>query len=249
MIVIPAIDLRGGKCVRLAQGDYARETVFGDDPVAMAERWQSEGAEWLHVVDLDGARAGRPVELATVAEIARRLAIPVELGGGLRTLDDVAAAFDAGVERVILGTVAVEAPDVLAAATRAHAGRVWVALDARDGRVAVRGWTDTSGLEVAEAARRCEDAGAAGFLHTDVSRDGTGRGVNVEATAALAESASVPVIASGGVATVDDVRRLLAVESKGIVGVVVGRALYTGAVDLAEAIAVARRDPTPSLDS
>lgn len=236
MIVIPAIDLRDGKCVRLVQGDFARETVYGDDPVAMAERWQRGGGQWLHVVDLDGARAGRLVQLDVVREIVQRLTIPVELGGGVRTLDDARAAFAAGIARLILGTVALESPDVLAAACREFPGKVFVALDARDGRVAVRGWTETSGVEVLEAARGCAARGAAGFLYTDISRDGTASGVDVEATARLAESVGLSVIASGGVASLDDVRRLRAVESRGVVAVIIGRALYTGAIDLSAAI-------------
>ena len=239
MIVIPAIDLKGGRCVRLVQGDLARETVYGEDPVAMARRWQSEGAERLHLVDLDGAVAGKPAHLAVLRAVATALSIPVQFGGGVRTRDDARAVFDAGAERLILGTVALEAPALLAELARDFAGRVYVALDARDGRVATRGWTETSAVEATTAARECKTRGAAGLLFTDIARDGTGHGVNVAATVALAEAASLPVIASGGVASLGDVRALRAVAARGIEAVIIGRALYTGAVALRDAIAVA----------
>ncbi len=239
MIVIPAIDLRGGKCVRLVQGDFGRSTVYGDDPAAMAERWERDGGKWLHVVDLDGAVAGRPVQLDVVRSIVGRVKIPVEYGGGLRTLEDARKAFAVGVERLILGTVALEAPDLLAAACREFPGRVYVALDARDGKVAVRGWTETSAVDPLAAASRCEAVGAAGFLFTDISRDGTQRGVNLEATARLARAASVPVVASGGVASLEDIRALKTIEDLGVTAVIVGRALYTGALTLGGAIAAA----------
>jgi phosphoribosylformimino-5-aminoimidazole carboxamide ribotide isomerase len=241
MIVIPAIDLRGGKCVRLTQGDFARETVYGEDPVAMAERWQAEGASWLHVVDLDGAVAGRPIQLAIARAMLARVTMAVELGGGVRSPDDARAAFAAGIRRLVLGTVALESPDVLESVCHEFPGRVYVALDARDGKVAVRGWRETTAVTPLEAARRCKERGAAGVLFTDISRDGTREGVNVEATAALAEAVGMPVIASGGVGSLDDVRRVRAAASRGIEAVIIGRALYTGAVRLADAIAEAGR--------
>jgi phosphoribosylformimino-5-aminoimidazole carboxamide ribotide isomerase len=239
VIVIPAIDLKGGQCVRLVQGDLAQATVYGDDPVAMAERWRREGAAWLHVVDLDGAVSGRPAHLEVLRAIAARVAIPIEFGGGVRTPEDARAVFSAGAERLILGTVALEAPELLEQLAREFSGKIYVALDARGGRVATRGWTETTGTQVCEAAHTCEQRGAAGFLFTDISRDGTGRGVNVDATVALADTVRLPVIASGGVATLDDVRALRAVEHRGIAAAIVGRALYTGAVRLPEAIAAA----------
>ena len=243
MIVLPAIDLRGGRCVRLVEGDFARETVFGDDPVAMAARWEAEGGRWLHLVDLDGAREGRPVQLDCVRRICERISIPVELGGGLRSVADVRAAVEAGVTRVILGTSALEEPEVLEAAASELPERVYVALDARDGVVATRGWLESSGAPVDKAAAACEARGAAGFLFTDISRDGTGRGVDVAAVVALAARVSVPVVASGGVSSLDDVRKLREVEASGVDSVIIGRALYTGAVRLAEAIAIAGPQP------
>ena len=241
MIVIPAIDLKDGKCVRLVRGDLAQATIYGEDPVAMALRWQGEGASWLHLVDLDGAVAGAPVHLPVLEAIASRSTSAIEFGGGIRTLEDARAVFAAGARRLILGTVALEAPDLLERVAEEFRGRVYVALDARDGRVATRGWTETSRVAVVDAARDCERRGAAGFLFTDIARDGTGGGVNVAATAALADAVRLPVIASGGVASLDDVRALRAAADRGIRAVVIGRALYTGAVRLPEAIAEAER--------
>ena len=233
MIVIPAIDLKGGRCVRLVQGDLSRETVYGEDPVAMARRWEGEGAARLHLVDLDGAVAGKPAHLAVLRAVTSALSIPVQFGGGVRTRDDARAVFAAGAERLILGTVVLEAPELVAELARDFAGRVYVALDARGGRVATRGWTETSGVDAVTAARECKRRGAAGVLFTDIARDGTGHGVNVAATVALAEAAKLPVIASGGVASTSDVRALRAVAERGIEAVIIGRALYTGAVKLA----------------
>jgi len=240
VIVIPAIDLKDGKCVRLFQGDLAQATVYGDDPVGMAERWQAEGAAWLHLVDLDGAVAGTPAHLGVLRAIAAKLTIPIEFGGGIRTLASARTVFSAGAARLILGTAALESADLVDEIAREFPGRVYVALDARDGRVATRGWTETSDVTAADAARDCERRGAAGFLFTDISRDGTERGVNVEATAALAEAVHLPVIASGGVASLDDVRALRKVEPRGVAAVIIGRALYTGAIRLREAIGAAR---------
>lgn len=247
MLVIPAIDLRGGRCVRLVQGDYDRQTVFDDDPPAVAARWEAEGAEWLHVVDLDGAKAGCPMQLERLAAIRSRVRIPIEFGGGLRTIEDARRAVAAGADRLILGTVAIESPEVLEGVCREFPGRVYVAVDVRWGKVAVRGWTQSSGRDVFAAARECEARGAAGFLFTDIARDGTGAGVNVEAVAALADRVSVPVLASGGVASLQDVRRLRSVERRGVAGVIVGRALYTGAVRLRDAIAVAAGSESEAL--
>ena len=236
MIVIPAIDLQGGRCVRLVEGRADSATVFGDDPVAMARRWAEHGAQRLHVVDLDGAFDGAPRHGALIrAMVAAVPGVPVEVGGGLRDLPTLEAALDTGARWAVLGTVAALEPTLLEAACRRWPGRILVGVDAVDGQVAVRGWTDVLPLTARALTRQAAAAGAAGVIHTDVRRDGTGRGPNLDATAALAAGAPLPVIASGGVATVDDLVRLAAIPN--LAGAIVGRALYTGAVDLGAAIA------------
>lgn len=241
MLILPAIDLKGGKCVRLLRGDMARETVYGDDPVAVGRRWVEAGAQFLHVVDLDGAVAGEPVNGAVIAALCAALSVPVQVGGGVRTVERAGALLGLGVDRVIFGTVAVEHPAVVQDACRRFAGRIAVGIDARDGNVAVKGWTETSALRAVDLARRMEDAGAARIIYTDIDRDGTQEGVNVAATRALADALEIPVIASGGVGSLRDIEALLPHESAGIEGVIVGRALYTGAVDLPAALALATR--------
>jgi phosphoribosylformimino-5-aminoimidazole carboxamide ribotide isomerase len=240
VIVIPAVDLRDGRCVRLREGRADAETVFSDDPVAMAERWVAEGAERLHVVDLDGAFAGAPRQTALIAKIVDAVRpVPVEVGGGLRDLAAVEAVLEAGARWAVVGTRAVE-PEFLGALCHRVARHLIIAVDAREGRVAVRGWVDLTDMAPIELARAVSDAGgAAALLYTDVSRDGTERGPNVTATAALAREAGIPVLASGGVGSVAHIAALAAVADAGIEGVVVGRALYTGAVTLAEAIRAA----------
>ena len=236
MIVIPAVDLRDGRCVRLREGRADAETVFSDDPVAMAVHWVSLGAERLHVVDLDGAFAGTPKQTALVVKIVAAVApVPVEAGGGLRDLAAVEATLDAGARWAVVGTRAALDDAFLLDVCRAHPDRVIVAVDARGAHVAVKGWTETSGERVVDVARRARVAGAAALLYTDVSRDGMERGPNVDDTAALAAEAGLPVLASGGVAAVDDLVRLARIP--GVAGTVVGRALYTGAVDLRAALA------------
>ncbi len=235
MIIIPAVDLRGGRAVRLREGRAYAETVFSDDPVASAVRWAGLGAPRLHVVDLDGAFAGEPRQAPLVAKIVAAVApVPVEAGGGLRTLEAIEAVLGAGARWAVVGTRAALDHAFLRDACRAHAERIIVAVDARGPRVAVRGWTEVADETVVDVARRALDAGAGALLYTDVSRDGTELGPNVEDTAALARAVRMPVIASGGVARVDDLRRLAAVP--GVMGCIVGRALYTGAIDLAEAL-------------
>jgi len=228
MIVIPSIDLRGGRCVRLMQGDFARETVYGDDPVAIARRWQEAGAPRLHVVDLDGAREGRPVQAEIIGEIARALAIPVQAGGGLRTLDDVAAALDAGLARVVLGTTALEDRALLAAAlARWGAERIVVGLDARDGLVATRGWRATSTTRATDLARDLAALGVRRVLYTDIARDGTLTAPNYAALRDLAARCpGLAILASGGVAAREHLAALAAIP--GVEGAIVGRALYTG---------------------
>jgi phosphoribosylformimino-5-aminoimidazole carboxamide ribotide isomerase len=239
VIVIPAVDLRGGRCVRLREGRAEDETVFSDDPVAMAERWVEAGAERLHVVDLDGAFAGAPRQTALITRIVRAAhPVPVEAGGGLRDVSALEAVLEAGAAWAVVGTRAAADAAFLAEAGRRFPGRLVVAADARGDRVAVRGWTETADLTVVELGRRAHDAGAVALLYTDVSRDGTGLGPNVEATRALARAVPVPVLASGGVGSVEDLVALAAVP--GVVGTIVGRALYTGAVSLREAIAAVK---------
>lgn len=240
MLVIPAIDLKAGRCVRLYQGDMDQATIYSDNPVATALRWQSEGAERLHIVDLDGAVSGAGVNTAVIEQICQALTIPVQVGGGIRNLDAIERLLSRGVARVILGTVAYRQPEVVATACQRFPGHITVGIDARAGKVAVQGWTEATELEASALARRCAGVGVSEIVYTDIARDGTEQGVNLEATLALARSVPLPIIASGGVASVRDIERLVPLESEGIVGVLIGRALYTGAVKLAEAIAVAR---------
>ena len=238
MIVFPAIDLKRGQVVRLAEGDMARATVYGDDPAAQAELFADAGATHVHVVDLDGAFAGGSVNGDAVGRIVARFPGKVQLGGGIRDRAGIERWIELGVERVVIGTAAVKDPDLVREAARHFPGRIVVAVDARDGFVATEGWADVSTLTVVDLARRFEDVGVAALLFTDVGRDGLLTGCNVAATVALAEAVDVPVIASGGVAGIEDIAALA--RRPGIEGVITGRALYDGRLDLAEAIAVAR---------
>ncbi|WP_439546705.1 1-(5-phosphoribosyl)-5-[(5-phosphoribosylamino)methylideneamino]imidazole-4-carboxamide isomerase [Sandarakinorhabdus sp.] len=238
MIIFPAIDLKGGQCVRLAEGDMARATVYADDPAAQAAVFRSAGATHLHVVDLDGAFAGDSRNADGVkAALSGFAGGQVQVGGGIRTAAHVEGWLAAGVWRVVMGTAALDNPDLVRSLAAAHPGRIVVAVDARDGMVATRGWADVSTLPVADLARQFEDAGVAAVLFTDVGRDGMLKGVNIEATTALAATTSLPVIASGGVASIADINAL--VGKPGIEGVITGRALYDGRLDLAEAIRAA----------
>jgi phosphoribosylformimino-5-aminoimidazole carboxamide ribotide isomerase len=239
MILFPAIDLKDGACVRLLRGDMEKATVFNDDPGAQAARFVAAGAEWLHIVDLNGAFAGTPVNADAVAAIlAATGGVPAQLGGGIRDLATVGRWLDAGIARVILGTAAVKQPALVIEACRAFPGRVAVGIDARGGRVAVEGWAEESDLAAADLARRFEDAGVAAVIYTDIDRDGAMQGVNAEATAALARAVGMPVIASGGVSSLEDLVRLKTFEKDGIVGVISGRAIYDGRLDLAAALKV-----------
>jgi phosphoribosylformimino-5-aminoimidazole carboxamide ribotide isomerase len=233
MQVIPAIDLRGGRCVRLRQGDFDQETVFGDDPAAMAARWESEGAGRIHLVDLDGAKAGRPVNVEAVRQIIARVGIPCQLGGGIRDEATIAAWLESGIERVVVGTQALRDPEWFGRMARAYPARLLLGLDARDGRVATEGWLETSGVAALTLARQFDALPIAGIIYTDIARDGMLEGPNLESTAALAEAVRTPVIASGGVGTLDDLLRLAALP---IAGCIVGRALYDGRFTLRSAL-------------
>jgi phosphoribosylformimino-5-aminoimidazole carboxamide ribotide isomerase len=234
MILYPAIDLKDGQCVRLLRGEMSAATVFGDDPAAQARSFAAAGCDWLHLVDLNGAFAGRPVNDAAVRAILGAVDVPVQLGGGIRDRATIEAWLEAGVARVILGTLAVEAPDLVREAARAHPGRIAVGLDARSGRVATRGWAEETDMDVTDLARAFEDAGIAALIYTDIDRDGAMAGPNVAATAALARAVSIPVIASGGVSSLEDLTALR--DAGPIAGAISGRALYDGALDLAAAL-------------
>jgi phosphoribosylformimino-5-aminoimidazole carboxamide ribotide isomerase len=239
LTIYPAIDLKAGQVVRLAEGDMARATVYGSDPAAQAEAFARAGATHLHLVDLDGAFAGTSVNGDAVEQVVRRFPGPVQLGGGIRTREAAERWLALGVARVVIGTAALEQPELVRDTARAHPGRVVVAVDARDGLVATRGWADVSDVAVADLARRFEDAGVAALLFTDVGRDGLLRGCNVEATVTLARAVAIPVIASGGVAGPDDIRALRGHVTDGVEGVITGRALYDGRLDLGQAIRLA----------
>ena len=239
MEIIPAIDLRGGNCVRLYQGDYEQETVFSDDPLGVAERWQAEGGERLHIVDLDGAHTGNPANLAAITAITGRLTIPVQVGGGIRSVDTAAGLFDAGAARVVVGTAAVANPDLVEDLCRRFGSeRVVVALDARNGLVAIRGWTEMSEIGATELAGRMRDLGVERLLYTDISRDGTLEEPNYEATAALVRDSGMQVLSAGGVGAAAHVERLI---DTGAEAAIIGRALYTGDITVAAALAAAQR--------
>ena len=237
MEIIPAIDLRAGRCVRLTQGDFDRETVFSDDPLAIARAWQEQGGQRLHVVDLDGAAQGQPAHVYVITEIVRELAIPVQVGGGIRALNTAALWLDAGVDRVVIGTAAVRDPDMLREiCQRYDSQRVVVAVDAKDGKVAVKGWTEISSVDVLDLAQEMAALGVARLLYTDIGRDGMMLGPDIQTNKRLAEETGMAILASGGVSSISDIRSLL---KTGVEGIVIGRALYTGAVDSVEAVAAA----------
>jgi len=238
MLIIPAIDLKDGRCVRLFQGEMDRETVYFENPLDAAKHWVAEGASFLHIVDLNGAVEGRPVHTKEVAAICGVAGLSVELGGGLRSVDAVQAALDLGVSRVVIGTAAYDNAQLLQALCKKFPGKIVVGIDARQGKVAVKGWKETTAMDAVELARRCEQDGAARIIYTDISRDGTRDGVNVDETLRIARAVKIPIIASGGVATLEDIRKLLPLEKEGVEGVVVGKALYSGAFTLNQAIEV-----------
>jgi len=240
MLIIPAIDLKDGKCVRLFQGEMDRETVYFEDPVAAARHWVNQGANFLHIVDLNGAVEGRPVHSEEVAAICAQPGLRVELGGGLRSAQAVDAALQLGVARVVIGTAAYDNPALLRELCGRFPDRIVVGIDARGGKVAIKGWKETTSMDAVDLAQRCERDGAARIIYTDISRDGASSGVNLDETAKLARSVAIPVIASGGVATLDDIRHLKPLENDGVEGVIVGRALYAGAFNFKEAADAAR---------
>ena len=237
MILFPAIDLKEGRCVRLRQGDMAQATVFSDDPAAQAATFEAQGFRWLHVVDLDGAFAGKPMNAAAVEAILGRVRFPVQLGGGIRDMATVEAWLAKGISRVIIGTAAVRDPAFVRQAAKAFPGRVAVGIDARDGFVAVEGWAESSTLSAEELGRRFEDAGVAAIVYTDIARDGMLQGVNWDGTIALARALTIPVIASGGLASMADIERLCAPDAAILEGAITGRALYDGRIDPAAALA------------
>jgi phosphoribosylformimino-5-aminoimidazole carboxamide ribotide isomerase len=237
MVIIPAIDVKDGRCVRLKQGDMSQATVYSDDPVAVARHWLAEGARRLHVVDLNGAAAGRPKNEAVIRNIIKAVGdeIPVQLGGGIRDLDTIERFIDVGVTYIVIGTAAVKNPGFLSDACTAFSGHILVGLDAKDGKVAVEGWSKLTGHDVIDLALKFEEYGAEGLIYTDIGRDGMLTGVNVEATVRIARELRMPVIASGGLTSLEDVAALCAIEADGVMGVITGRALYQGTLDFKQA--------------
>ncbi|HEV7336953.1 MAG TPA: 1-(5-phosphoribosyl)-5-[(5-phosphoribosylamino)methylideneamino]imidazole-4-carboxamide isomerase [Bosea sp. (in: a-proteobacteria)] len=237
LILFPAIDLKEGRCVRLKQGDMEQATIFNDDPAAQAATFEAQGFQWLHVVDLDGAFAGKPMNAAAVEAILKRVAFPVQLGGGIRDMKTVEGWLEKGIARVIIGTAAVRDPAFVREAAKAFPGKVAVGIDARDGYVAVEGWAETSALAADDLGRRFEDAGVAAIIYTDIARDGMLEGINWDGTIGLAHALSIPVIASGGLASMADIERLCAPDAAILEGAITGRALYDGRIDPASALA------------
>lgn len=242
MIIFPAIDIRGGKCVRLLKGDFSKETVFSDNPADMAKKWEMQRAKYLHLVDLDGALAGHSVNLDTVKAIVAAVDIPVELGGGIRTMENIETVLNMGVARVILGSVAVKNPELVRSACEKYGERIVVGIDAKDGIVAVDGWGVASQTDVITLAKEMAKAGVKHIIYTDIARDGTLEGVNVKATAKLARESQIKVVASGGVKSIADIEALKPYEKDGIEGVIVGKSIYMGTLDLAKAIEIAGRE-------
>lgn len=241
MIVIPAIDLKEGRCVRLEQGEMHRDTVFSDNPAEQALKWQEAGAELLHLVDLDGAFAGEPRNKGAIEAILKALSIPAQLGGGIRDIATIEAYLSLGLSRVIIGTAAQRNPELVIEACKKFPGKIVVGIDAKNGMVAVQGWAELTGITAVDLARKFEHCGVSAIIYTDISRDGMMAGPNIEATKALAEAVSIPVIASGGVSSLKDIENLMAIEQSGVTGVITGKAIYTGALNLVEAISLTKR--------
>jgi len=238
MILFPAIDLKEGRCVRLIQGDMDQATIFNDDPADQAKQFEDQGFEWLHIVDLDGAFAGKPMNSDAIRAITRRITIPIQLGGGIRTMKTVENWLDHGITRVIIGTAAVKDPAFVKEAARNFAGHIAVGIDARDGRVAVDGWAQLSEMSSIELGQRFQDAGVSAIIYTDISRDGLLKGLNIESTLALAQALTIPVIASGGLASLDDIERLTNPDCAILEGAITGRALYDGRLDAKAALSL-----------
>jgi phosphoribosylformimino-5-aminoimidazole carboxamide ribotide isomerase len=241
MIVIPAIDLKEGNCVRLEQGEMNRDTIFSDNPAEQALKWQEAGAELLHLVDLDGAFAGIPKNKAAIEAIIKAIRIPAQLGGGIRDIATIEAYLSLGLSRVIIGTAAQRNPELVIEACQKFPGRIVVGIDAKNGMVAVQGWAELTDISAVDLAKKFEDCGVAAIIYTDISRDGMMGGPNLEATRALAEAISIPVIASGGVSSLKDIENLMAIEASGVTGAITGKAIYTGAINLREAIDLTKR--------
>ncbi|MDD2500627.1 MAG: 1-(5-phosphoribosyl)-5-[(5-phosphoribosylamino)methylideneamino]imidazole-4-carboxamide isomerase [Geobacter sp.] len=241
MIVIPAIDLKEGNCVRLEQGEMSRDTVFSDNPAEQALKWQEAGAELLHLVDLDGAFAGIPKNKAAIEAIIKAITIPAQLGGGIRDIATIESYLALGLSRVIIGTAAQRNPELVIEACKKFPGQIVVGIDAKNGMVAVQGWAELTGISAVDLARKFEDCGVAAIIYTDISRDGMMGGPNLDATRALAEAISIPVIASGGVSSLKDIENLMAIEASGVTGAITGKAIYTGAINLREAINLTKR--------
>jgi len=241
LIVIPAVDLKEGRCVRLSQGRMDQESVYSEHPLEMAHHWESRGAERLHVVDLNGAATGKPIHRSLIKEIAQSLRIPIEVGGGIRDIATMEDYLSSGVRWIVLGTTAFQNRPLVEEACRRFPGRVIVGIDARGGRVAIRGWNDEVSLNALDLAKQFEEKGVSAIVFTDIERDGMGTGLNLDSTRRLSRATSIPVIASGGVSRIEDIEHLLEIESQGIIGVIVGRALYTGQIDLEEALRIAKK--------
>lgn len=240
MIVIPAIDIKGGRCVRLQQGEMSKETVYSEVPEEMAVKWVEKGAERLHLVDLDGAVEGKAVNKEVIRRIVAAVPIPIQVGGGIRDMETIETYLELGINQVILGTVAYKKPEFLIQTCREFAGRIILGVDARKDRVAVEGWTEETDMTVVQIAKRFENIGISAIIYTDIHRDGMSTGPNVEATKILAQTVEIPVIASGGISGIDDVAKILTLEEYGVMGMITGRALYQGTLDLAEAIKLAK---------
>ncbi len=249
MIIIPAVDIKDGRCVRLLQGRKDAETVYSDDPVQMAKKWESQGAELIHVIDLDGAFQQHPQNSDAIKKTVEQLDIPVQVGGGIRNEKTIRQYIEIGVERVIIGTEAIKNPKLVKKACKAFPEQIVVAIDARRGMVAVEGWTQATSMKAIDLAKRFEDCGVAAINFTDIDRDGMQTGPNIEETRRIAEDISIPVIASGGVSTIDDIKNLLPLNAMGITGIIIGKALYSGLLDLKEAIALAKNYPLAGADA